>query len=51
MMDALAERNGWGLGARYPGWDMDALVERMGSGWTLSCLGPGIWQNGWGLGG
>ena len=37
-------QNGWGLGGRYHGWDMDALAERserMGSGWTLSWLGHG----------
>ena len=32
---------GWGLGGRYHGWDLDALAERMGSGWTISWLGPG----------
>ena len=44
-------------------WDMDALQERMGSGWTISWLGHGCsprtdgvgtWilsKNGWGLGG
>ena len=35
------DQNGWGLGGRYHGWDMDALAERMGSGWTLSLLGHG----------
>ena len=34
-------QNGWGLGGRYHGWDLDALAERMGSGWTISWLGPG----------
>ena len=37
-------QNGWGLGGRYRGWDMDgldALAERTGSGWTLSWLGHG----------
>ena len=32
---------GWGLGGRYHGWDLDALAERMGSGWTILWLGPG----------
>ena len=27
--------NGWGLVGRYHGASMDALRERMGSGWTL----------------
>ena len=27
--------NGYGLAGRYHGWDMDALQERMGSGWML----------------
>ena len=44
-------QNGWGLGGRYHGWDMDALAERMGSpglggryhGWDMV-----LWQNGWG---
>ena len=45
-------QNGWGLGGRYHGWDLDALAERMGSGWTISWLGPGCsGRNGWGLGG
>ena len=34
-------QNGWGLGGRYHGWDMDALAERMGSGWTIPWLGHG----------
>ena len=34
-------QNGSGLGRRYHGWDMDALAERTGSGWTLSWLGHG----------
>ena len=34
-------QNGWGLGGRYHGWDLDALAERMRSGWTISWLGPG----------
>ena len=34
-------QNGRGLGGLYHGWDMDALAERMGSGWTLSWLGHG----------
>eukprot|EP00439_Symbiodinium_sp_Y106_P075109 s1559_g14.t2 len=34
-------QDGWGLGGRYHGWDLDALAERMGSGWTISWLGPG----------
>ena len=34
-------QNGCGLGGRYHGWDLDALAERMGSGWTISWLGPG----------
>ena len=29
-------QNGWGVGGRYYGWDLDALAERMGSGWTIS---------------
>ena len=32
----MLRQNGWGLGGRYHAWDMDALAERMGSGWTLS---------------
>ena len=32
---------GWGLGGRYHGWDLDALAERMGCGWTILWLGPG----------
>ena len=31
-------QNGWGLGGRYHGWDLDALAKRLGSGWTLSWL-------------
>eukprot|EP00439_Symbiodinium_sp_Y106_P036106 s1490_g4.t1 len=34
-------QNGWGPGGRHHGWDMDALAERKGSGWTLSWLGHG----------
>ena len=34
-------QSGWGLGGRYHGWDMDALAERMRSGWTISWLGHG----------
>ena len=41
--------NGWGLGGRYNGWDMDALLERMGSGWTLSWLGHGCSEGTGGL--
>ena len=37
----MLSKNGWGLGGRYHGWDMDALAERMGSGWTISWLGHG----------
>ena len=43
-------QNGWGPGGRHHGWDMDALAERKGSGWTLSWLGldcsgrtDGVW--------
>ena len=45
--------NGWGRGGRYHGWAMDALRERMGSGWTLHVM-VGPWMlcgNGWGRGG
>ena len=32
---------GWSLSGRYHGWPMDALRERMRSGWTLSWLAHG----------
>ena len=59
----MLSKNGWGLGGRYHGWDMDALQERMGSGHGYSPRTDGVWvddimvgtwmlwQNGWGLGG
>ena len=46
--------NGWGRVGRYYGFDMDALREQMGSGWTLLAITVPAWMlcvNAWGRGG
>ena len=37
--------SGWGRGGRYYGSGMDALRERMGSGWTLFRFRHGSAEN------
>ena len=38
----MLQQNGWGLGGRYLGWDMDALAEQMGS-W-VNVVMVGTWM-------